>query len=75
MIDRCSGHDGTYGVRQETHEISKKICRPIINKIKRSDVDHVASDCPLAAHHIVESLEEDRKSVSPFGLLRLAYGI
>ncbi|MCS5565021.1 MAG: heterodisulfide reductase-related iron-sulfur binding cluster [Methylococcales bacterium] len=75
MIDRCSGHDGTYGVRQETHEISRKICRPILNKIKRSDVDHVASDCPLAAHHIVESLEEDRKSVSPFGLLRLAYGI
>ena len=28
-IERCSGHDGTYGVKSETHKIAMKIARPI----------------------------------------------
>ena len=33
LIERCSGHNGTYAVKKEYHEISMKICKPIINKI------------------------------------------
>ena len=36
VIERCSGHDGTYAVKTEYHETSMKICRPIINKIEQS---------------------------------------
>ena len=32
-IERCSGHDGTYAVKKEFHEISMKICRIICNII------------------------------------------
>src|SRR5690606_30879215 len=28
-IERCSGHDGTYGVKTEFREASKKIGRPV----------------------------------------------
>lgn len=77
VLERCSGHDGTYAVKSEFHEISMKICRPITNKIKKHDIDHYVSDCPMAGHQIANGLKEDggMKPESPFGLLKQAYGI
>ena len=73
-IERCSGHDGTYAVKKEFHKISKKIARPVINKVKKSDADHFISDCPMAAEQIAQGLE-DHDAKHPMGLLRQAYGI
>jgi glycerol-3-phosphate dehydrogenase subunit C len=72
-IERCSGHDGTYAVKKESHEISKKIARPVVNKVKKAQPDHFVSDCPMAAEQIAQSLE--MKPGHPMALLRLAYGI
>jgi Fe-S oxidoreductase len=73
-IERCSGHDGTYAVKKEFHEISKKIAKPVVNKLKRADADHFVSDCPMAADQIVQDLD-DHKANNPMSLLRMAYGI
>ena len=73
-IERCSGHDGTYAVKKEFHEISKKIARPVVNKVKKSDADHFISDCPMAAEQIAQGVE-DYDAKHPMGLLRQAYGI
>lgn len=73
-IERCSGHDGTYAVKQEFHEISKKIARPIVNKVRKGDVQHFVSDCPMAADQVAQSLDNHEGS-HPLNLLRLAYGI
>ena len=73
-IERCSGHDGTYAVKREMHEISKKIARPVVNKLKKSGADHFVSDCPMAAEQIVQDLD-DYDAGHPMGLLRKAYGI
>jgi Fe-S oxidoreductase len=73
-IERCSGHDGTYAVKKEFHEISKNIAKPVVNKLKRADADHFVSDCPMAADHIVQDLD-DHKANNPMSLLRMAYGI
>ena len=73
-IERCSGHDGTYAVKKEMHEISKKIARPVVNKLQRSEADHFVSDCPMAAEQIVQDLE-DYDASHPMKLLRQAYGI
>ena len=75
VIERCSGHDGTYAVKSEFHETSMKICRPITNKINKSEIDHYVSDCPMAGHQIENGLEGDMKPENPFGLLKQAYGI
>jgi Fe-S oxidoreductase len=76
VIERCSGHDGTYAVKTEYHETSMKICRPIINKIEKSKIDHYISDCPMAGHQIDNGVENIKiRSESPFTLLREAYGI
>ena len=74
VIERCSGHDGTYAVKKEYHDISKKIARPVINKLKKADADHFASDCPMAAEQIVQDVE-DHDANNPMSLLRKAYGI
>jgi Fe-S oxidoreductase len=73
-IERCSGHDGTYAVKKEFHEVSKKIARPVVNKLKKAEADHFVSDCPMAAEQIVQDLD-DHKANNPMSLLRTAYGI
>lgn len=73
-IERCSGHDGTYAVKKEFHEVSRKIARPVVRKVKQSDARHFISDCPMAAEQIAQDLE-DRQPEHPLGLLRQAYGI
>jgi Fe-S oxidoreductase len=73
-IERCSGHDGTYAVKKEFHEVSKKIARPVVNRVNKGDAQHFASDCPMAAEQIGQGL--DRLAPQhPLGLLRRAYGI
>mgnify|MGYP001821811972 FL=1 len=74
VIERCSGHDGTYAVKKEFHDISKKIARPVINKLKKAEADHFTSDCPMAAEQIVQDLD-DHDANNPMSLLRKAYGI
>jgi len=73
-IERCSGHDGTYAVKKEFHDISKKIARPVVNKVKKAEADHFTSDCPMAAEQITQGLD-DHSAESPMGLLKHAYGI
>ena len=58
VIERCSGHDGTYAVKKEFHEISKKIARPVIGKVKKSGARHFVSDCPMAAEQIAQGLDD-----------------
>ena len=73
-IERCSGHDGTYAVKKEFHDISKKIARPVVNKVKKSEADHFISDCPMAADQIAQDVE-GRDGEHPMGLLKHAYGL
>jgi len=73
-IERCSGHDGTYAVKKEYHESSKKIARTVINKVERGAADHFVSDCPMASEQIAQELESHGAG-HPMSLLRKAYGI
>ncbi len=74
VIERCSGHDGTYAVKKEFHDVSKKIARPVVNRLKKAGADHFTSDCPMAAEQIVQDVDEHEAN-NPMGLLRKAYGI
>jgi Fe-S oxidoreductase len=75
VIERCSGHDGTYAVKKEFHDISMKICRPVFNQVNKTEPDHYASDCPMAGEQIQHGLNNGTKAEHPLGLLRRAYGI
>ncbi|HEC12510.1 MAG TPA: Fe-S oxidoreductase [Acidiferrobacteraceae bacterium] len=75
VIERCSGHDGTYAVKREFHSAAMKICRPVVRQIKQSAPDHYSSDCPMAGHHIEHGLADGSQAQHPISLLRQAYGI
>lgn len=74
-IERCSGHDGTYGVKREYRSISMKIGKPVIERVRGSSADHYASDCPMAGHQIESGLADHRPPTHPLTLLRMAYGL
>ena len=75
VIERCSGHDGTYAVKTEFHPTSMKIGRPVVSRVKGAAPDYYTSDCAMAARHIEHGLNDGTRAVPPFGLLRKAYGI
>lgn len=76
FIERCSGHDGSYGVRKETYALSMKIVKPVSSRADKFGPDVVSSDCPMAADHIAHGMKEQNKpAVHPLSLLRQAYGI
>ena len=75
VIERCSGHNGTYGVKQEFRAASVKIGRPVAQRVENSKADHYSSDCPMAGHQIQSILTEPRAPEHPLKLLRQAYGI
>jgi glycerol-3-phosphate dehydrogenase subunit C len=74
-IERCSGHNGTYGVKKEFRAASMKIGRPVIQRVQSAAADHYASDCPMAGEQIQSGLEGGREPEHPLTLLRLAYGL
>jgi len=78
VVERCSGHDGTWGVKREYFDNSMKIGRPVFRMMAEPEADYVSSDCPIAARHIVQGMGEERKQAvkaHPLALLRKAYGI
>ncbi len=74
-IERCSGHDGTYAIKQEFHDVSMKIVRPVANRVKKNEPDAYASDCPMAGRHISAGLADGSETTHPISLLRKAYGV
>jgi glycerol-3-phosphate dehydrogenase subunit C len=73
-VERCSGHDGTYGVKQRFREASVKIARPAMARVRDAAADHFTSDCPMAGAQVAGGLEEDNYA-HPLTLLRRAYGL
>ena len=75
IIERCAGHNGTYAVKQEYHEFSMKIGRPVMNKVKQAEANYYSSDCPLAGHHISNGIKDGSTPTHPLTLLRMAYDL
>ena len=76
VIERCSGHDGTYAVKSEFREFSMKIGRPVMQRVAAAGPDWYASDCPMAGHQIASGIEDHHQAPThPLRLLRIAYGI
>lgn len=75
IIERCSGHDGTYAVKKEFHDYSMKIVAPVVSKVRQINPDYYGSDCPMAGQHIGHGLKDGTEPKHPLTLLRLAYGL
>jgi len=75
VVERCSGHDGTWGVKTEFFEASMKIGKPVFRQMAAANADWVVSDCPIATRHIKQGMEGKGGAPShPLTLLCRAYG-
>ena len=74
-IERCSGHDGTYGVKKATYEFARKIAKPVETRVQQAAPAHFTSDCVMAGAHIAHGLADGTEAEHPISLIRKAYGI
>lgn len=83
VIERCSGHGGSWGVMEEHFETALKVGRPAARQAASSGKKYLASECPLAGMHLVQGVEridkEDKTSFAasphPIELFARAYGL
>ncbi len=79
-VERCAGHDGTYGVKTEFYAASMKIGKPVFRQMAHTEPDYISSDCPIAGRRILQGMDESgephrAKKEHPLTLLRMAYGL
>jgi Fe-S oxidoreductase len=79
IVERCSGHAGTFGVKKEFHATAMKIGKPVFKAMANNEPDYISSDCQLAGHHIEQGMNEaglkKAEMAHPLALLRKAYEI
>ena len=79
-VERCAGHDGTYGVKSEFFAQSMKIGKPVFRQMGETAPDYVCSDCPIAGRRIMQGIEESgsehrARKEHPLTLVRMGYGL
>ena len=80
VIERCSGHGGSWGVLKENHDTALKVGKPVARQAVKNAKAYLASECPLAAKHIREGMEElgatpPGQTHHPIQILAAAYGL
>jgi len=82
VIERCSGHGGSWGVMKDNFETAIKIGRPVARQALNEKQPFVASECPLAGMHVLQGMELMAKGDKlpdrahhPIELFARAYGI
>jgi glycerol-3-phosphate dehydrogenase subunit C len=89
VIDRCSGHGGSWGVKTDNFEVALKVGKPVARKAlevlhaaqEQQKPSFVASECPLAAVHIAQGVERLHEAGGlprawhPVEIFAMGYGI
>lgn len=83
LIQRCSGHGGSWGVLKDNFETAMKFGRTTSRQAASSEKRYLASECPLAGDHIIQGIEAQSKdgppamteSRHPIQIFAQAYGL
>ncbi len=82
VIERCSGHGGSWGFKGAHFDAALKIGRPVARQAREGGKGFVASECPLAGVHIAQGMDAldgdaPRPTLAghPIQLLARAYGL
>jgi glycerol-3-phosphate dehydrogenase subunit C len=84
VIERCSGHGGSWGVMKDNFDTAIKIGRPAVRKAVEYAPDYIVSECPLARDHMMQGMEKKEKNKMepgnkcvkhPIQILAQAYGM
>lgn len=81
VLERCSGHGGTWGVMKSNFEVGLKVGAPLAEKVATSGRRYFASECPLAGEQVLQSIELAKdaekpryKNYHPIEILAMSYG-
>jgi len=79
VVERCSGHGGSWGVKKENFAVAMKVGRPAARQAAKDGKAYLASECPLAALHLQQGVEASEgktmQTLHPIELMALAYGL
>jgi glycerol-3-phosphate dehydrogenase subunit C len=82
VIERCSGHGGSWGVLKENFDVAIKVGKPVARQAATNAKAFIASECPLAATHIVQGMaiadgesNPPAEAFHPIELFARAYGL
>jgi Fe-S oxidoreductase len=78
-VERCAGHDGSWGVKREFFADSMKIGKPVFTRMADGEPDFISSDCPIAGRRIEQGIAQGSggkaRKLHPLTLLCIAYGL
>jgi Fe-S oxidoreductase len=78
-VERCAGHDGTWGVKREFYADSMKIGKPVFQRMNDFEPQFISSDCPIAGRRIEQGIAQaggrSIRKAHPLTLLCIAYGL
>jgi glycerol-3-phosphate dehydrogenase subunit C len=83
VIERCSGHGGTWGMMEDNFELALKVGAPAVKQIVQKGNPIFSSECPLAAEHIRQGIAKqkpdesvpDFQKMHPIEIFARAYGL
>jgi len=82
VIERCSGHGGSWGIMKDNFDVALKVGQPVFKQAAKNATPFIVSECPLARDHIVQGMQalgQDVPAVEqashPVQLLARAYGL
>ncbi len=79
VIERCSGHDGTWSAKTECFQLSMNIAHKTLRVIEQQPADVLASDCPLAGFQLDQAGAVahvgGKATLHPIQIVRDAYGL
>ena len=81
VIERCSGHGGSWGLHNDHFELALKSGAPVARQVAKAASGILASECPLAGQHIIQGLERleeatvPQEALHPIEVVARAYGL
>jgi glycerol-3-phosphate dehydrogenase subunit C len=80
VVERCSGHGGSWGVKKGNFETAMKVGKPVARQVAKNDKAFVASECPLAGTHVLQGVAAIEGAtlpakIHPIELVAQAYGL
>jgi glycerol-3-phosphate dehydrogenase subunit C len=82
VIERCSGHGGSWGFKQEHFEVALKTGCPAARQMRDAGKAFITSECPLAGVHLAQGIEKlggdgarPQLVAHPIQLIARAYGL
>jgi glycerol-3-phosphate dehydrogenase subunit C len=80
LVERCSGHGGTFGVMKDTAPVARKVGKAAARAVAQKGQETLCSDCPLACKHLGQLLSAETGGKAPIQahpieILARAYGL